>query len=156
MELIDIQKIESYKRHIAWLKSVGDDQANMQERHEFYDKIKVIKNKYETPQSIARKLLQQEKAYHKRVKIAKAKEKEERTLLKTLTPKQVAINKVCELNYILQSIRIDFYRAPNQSCKDHCRDHFYKTNKKKAELMKEWKLKSTDIRRQKKFNSIYL
>jgi hypothetical protein len=51
METIDVQKIESYKLHIARLKDVGDDQSNMQERREFYNKINAIKDKYETPES---------------------------------------------------------------------------------------------------------
>lgn len=50
----DQQKINRYKKHIEWLKTVGDDQANQQERRDFQAKIKAIKEKYMTPEDFSK------------------------------------------------------------------------------------------------------
>jgi hypothetical protein len=157
MSLEDTDNINSYRRHINWLKTVGDDQSNQQERRYFYSMINEIKNKYETPESRAHKeelrIAREVRADLKRDKIYRTKRKKEIALLKTITPRQVAINKICDINYSIRNICIHPWH--NESDKKRIRKEYQKIKSKKMKIMKEFNLKSTDIRRQKQYNKKY-
>ena len=94
----DIRRIELLKREILHLKCTGDDQQNQNDRRSCYASINRIKDKYETHESRAHKqdlkLAREQRAFEKRNKIQKTKQKIINANLKTLTPKQIAINKV--------------------------------------------------------------
>lgn len=142
----DQSKIDCLYRKISFLKNNGDDYYNIKERRECYAKIRAIKDSYLSPEQIRHredlKSASENRAYAKRQKISNAKMKKEKTGLATLTPKQVAINEVVTCNYMI--------RMGHCSC-----DIVKKYSKKKMELIKKWGIKSTDLRRQKKFDPKY-
>lgn len=67
------------------------------------------------------------------------KEKEKHDKLKTLTPKQVAINKIVDLQYWIRINPSNKIKYKNQI----------------ENLKQQYNIKSTDIRRQKEYDSKY-
>ena len=161
LSLEDQNLINKYRCHIAWLKTVGDDQSIQQEKREFYSRINSIKDKYKipvelmTPEQTKQWLERQRKvaerdlrAYRKRSKISNDKKKVARELLKTITPKQEAINKICDINYHIKMTLNHPCRVDTAAIK--------RLSNKRHKIMQQWNLKSTDIRRQKKFDKKYV
>jgi predicted transcriptional regulator len=144
----DQSKIDCLYRKISFLKNNGDDYYNIKERRECYAKIRAIKDSYLSPEQIRHKedlkSASEDRTYAKRQKISDAKMKKEKSALATITPKQKAINEVVTCNYIIRMGHND------RSC-----NIVKKYSKKKMELIKKWGIKSTDLRRQKKFDPKY-
>ena len=159
MSYEDFRRIEALKREIYMLKCSGDDQQNQQDRRSCYSLINQIKDKYETPESKKHKeelkSAREDRAYEKRAEISRKKLAKEIADLKTITPKQVAINKICDINYTIRNLR---YYPSYLSAKGRS-ERSTQLNKiwaKKSKIMSEFGLKSTDIRRQKKFDKRYV
>lgn len=112
-------------------------------RLRFY--IKDLIKKIETPEERVKRKNREQKTWERRTTKAaeksSKKDKETRAKLKTLTSKQVAINKLVDLQYFRRNSR-----GTGQ---------WHKFTKEMDEIKSKWNLKSYDIRRQKEYNSEY-
>jgi hypothetical protein len=158
MSYEDIRRINDIRRRLQELKYIGDDSSIQDEKRHWWAEIRAIKDKYETPESRAHKeelrVARENRAFYKRAAISEKKEAKEAVLLKTITPKQIAINKIVDLNYSIRCVwEYAFYLSEKQ--RERRRKEERKLKSKKAKIMKEFGLKSTDIRRQKKFDKKY-
>jgi hypothetical protein len=158
MSFEDIKRINDIRRRLQELKYEGDDSSIQDEKRHWYNEIRLIKDKYETPESRAHneelKVAREERAFYKRAAISEKKEAKKAALLKTITPKQEAINKVVDLNYYIRAMwQYCHYLSEKQRKLKIKQEQKYRN--KKAKIMKEFGLKSTDIRRQKKFDKKY-